>query len=374
MPYDREDEQMLTDTPYGSEPPNTMAETIAMNDGAPPDAPADTGADTPPADVQMEDAFAEREELLNALRAVPTEEGQPRGEDGRFIRKSDGTQMPGTDGKAPPQQQQQQQPSDDAEILSSLKPRAQERFKQMTETIKETTARATQLEADVSEFRELVTSTGLNAEEFAGMLHIGRLMKSGNESDLRIALEHIDALRADLYKQAGIEAPGVDPLSDFPDLRNAVENMELNKDYALQLAKVRRQEHAQQQMLQAQHASQQEMRHYQQAIAQAGQTAEAYFKTREHEADYPAKMAQIQARFKDPAFVNEFISTYEPRQWFGIFKLMYDNLVVAAPQKMSGSQPLRSRPTLSGMPQAAAGDHVGAMKSVLAQMGIGGNG
>jgi hypothetical protein len=83
-------------------------------------------------------------------------------------------------------------------------------------------------------------------------------------------------------------------------------------------------------------------------------------------------MAQIQARFKDPVFVNEFISTYEPRQWFGVFKLMYDNLVVAAPQKMPSSQPLRNRPTLSGMPQAAAGDHVGAMKSVLAQMGIGG--
>jgi hypothetical protein len=164
------------------------------------------------------------------------------------------------------------------------------------------------------------------------------------------------------------------PDSIYTDLRNAVGNMEFNKGYALQLAKVRRQEHAQQQMQQAHYASQQEMRHYQQAIAQASQTAEAYFKTREHEADYPAKMAQIQARFKDPAFVNEFISTYEPRQWFGIFKLMYDNLVVAAPQRALSSQPLRSRPTLSGMPQAAAGDHVGAMKSVLVQMGIGGNG
>jgi hypothetical protein len=391
---DREDDN----NPIGTEATGTTVQA--------PDVPETLGSSQNDGSVQngngtQEEAFAERDAFLETLRdkaqgtaqgtAQVTAQGTaqvtaPRDEGGRF-RARDATQAgagePGPDGMPPvaagtEKEEGAGQPKTldelEAEALENVKSgRGKERIKQVFAERRQLEAANQGLEKDITDFKEMVMSTGMQPEEFVRTLEFGRLMNAGDEQSLRLALQMVEEQRETICKHLGIEAPGVDPLSDFPDLRSAVENLEINKTYALQLAKVRRQEHAKQQVQQAQHASQQEMQQYQQSIAQASQTAEAYFKTREHEADYPAKMAQIQARFKDPAFVNEFISTYEPRQWFGVFKLMYDNLAVATPQKALSSQPMRSRPTLSGMPQAPAGDHVGAMKSVLAQMGIGGS-
>jgi hypothetical protein len=66
-------------------------------------------------------------------------------------------------------------------------------------------------------------------------------------------------------------------------------------------------------------------------------------------------MKQIHAKFKDPAYVQEFASTYEPKQWFGVFKLMYDSIVVPHQLPPSNAQPARVRPTNLGMPAAVEG-------------------
>jgi hypothetical protein len=108
-----------------------------------------------------------------------------------------------------------------------------------------------------------------------------------------------------------------------------------------------------------------------QASQQASDTATQYFDTRKHEADYELKMKQIHAKFKDPAYVQEFVSTYEPKQWFGVFKLMYDSIVVPHQPRPDNAQPARVRPTNLGM-LAAAGDNQGSLRSIIQQMGIGG--
>lgn len=48
-----------------------------------------------------------------------------------------------------------------------------------------------------------------------------------------------------------------------------------------------------------------------------------------HNKDYALQLAKV--RLKPLAFVNRFISTGKPRQWFGIFKFMYDRLRASRP-------------------------------------------
>jgi len=117
-----------------------------------------------------------------------------------------------TQGKTPEQEE--------AELLEGVK---SERGK---ERIKAVFAEKKQLEADITEFRELVKSTGMSAQEFATTLEFGRLVNSGDEKNIRVALEMIETQRAALYQKLGVEAPGVDLLAGHDDLKQAVENME----------------------------------------------------------------------------------------------------------------------------------------------------
>lgn len=242
---------------------------------------------------------------------------------------------------------------EEAEALEGVKSeRGRERIRATFTKLKETEGIKQQLEQDITEFKEMVQSTKMQPEEFAQMLEFGRLLNSGDESSARVALQMLDDQRAAICKQLGIEVPGVDVLADFPELKAAVDNMEMTKDHALALAKYQRKEQQQQRVAQVQHEQQQDMRQYQDAIAQAGKTSEAYFATRKHEVDYAPKLARIQAYFANPDNVKSFIETYQPNQWHAQFKFMYDNMTVAPAQPPKNSQPLRSRSVSHGAPVA----------------------
>lgn len=241
---------------------------------------------------------------------------------------------------------------EEAELLDGVKSeRGRERIKAVFEARKASDAKVQTLEADIDEFKQMIQSTGMKPEEFAQTLEYGRLVSAGDEKSLRVALQMVDSQREAICKQLGIEAPGIDPLSDFPELKRAVEAMEITPQYAMQLAKHQRQERAQQQTQQITQQSQQDRDQYQQQITQMAQTAESYFKTREGEADHTPKMKQMHAYFSDPQKMQEFVSTYEPRQWFAQFKFMYDNMAVQQPPRPTNQpQPIRSRPVNAGTP------------------------
>ncbi|MGL5136602.1 MAG: hypothetical protein ACRC7G_02425, partial [Beijerinckiaceae bacterium] len=127
---------------------------------------------------------------------------------------------------------------EEAELLEGVKsPRGQERIKQVF-------AEKKQLETDIGEFRELINSTGMKPEEFAQTLEFGRLVNSGTEADTRVALEMLEAQRTALYAKLGVEAPGVDLLTDHPDLQKQVTDLEITRERAVELAKFRKTEGA----------------------------------------------------------------------------------------------------------------------------------
>lgn len=239
---------------------------------------------------------------------------------------------------------------EEAELLDGVKSeRGKERIQKML-------AERKQYEQDVTEFKQMVQSTGMSAQEFAQTLEFGRLASSNDPAKVQVAIEMIEQQRAQLYARIGKEAPGVDLLKDHPDLQQAVESMEVTRDKAVELAKHRRAESAQRQQMQAQQQAAQSNQQYQQAVATASQQAEAYLSTRAKEADHPHRMKAISDYFRDPANMQEFVGTFQPHQWAAAIKMKYDS--IQAPRAPANQpRPISARPSSLGRaaPTGASG-------------------
>lgn len=257
---------------------------------------------------------------------------------------------------------------EDNEVMESLSERGRERFRSILHDRQQLKEEVTSVKQQIESVQQLVQDSGATPEEFAYLLEAVRLMKSPSEADRRYALERVESIRADMAMQLGIAAPGIDPLADFPDLRQAVEKFDITEEHALELAKLQRADQARQKQEAAQRSQLQQTQEYQQQVAQVAKAADAYFATRTGEADYPAKMKQIQAYFSDPARKQHFVQTFEPRQWFSQLQFMYDNIAVSQPQ--SQKQPIRSRPSNSGNPSTMGMDDSQRIMSLIDEMGL----
>ncbi len=253
---------------------------------------------------------------------------------------------------------------EEAELLEGVK---SERGK---ERIRQVFAERKQLEADITEFRELVKSTGMSAQEFAQTLEFGRLVSSNDEKNIRVALEMIETQRAALYQKLGVEAPGVDLLAGHDDLKAAVENMEITRDKALELAKLRKTQADLTQRQQAETERAQSQEQYRQTVQSAASAMEAYLSTRAKEADHPARLKIIGEHFQNPANLQRFVQTFEPKQWTAALQMMYDGIVVPKAAPSAQPQPLRSRPAQLGTPAAQGNSPMDRLAQHLDNLGI----
>lgn len=244
----------------------------------------------------------------------------------------------------------------EAEALEGIKSeRGRARIQAVFAERRELEAKSQKLENDINEFREMVKSTGASPDDFAQTLQFLRLANANDEQSARAALEMIEMQRAELCKRLGIDAPGVDVLAEFPDLKVDVHNG-MPMERALEMAKYRRQQMQVEQARQVQEAQQRDMANWQSTVKNVEQTAVAYFQTREKEADFPVKLAQLKAHFSNPENMNRFLDANpDPKQWFGALQFMYDAIKVApAPRPNTAAQPIRTRPTMAGTPQSDA--------------------
>jgi hypothetical protein len=332
----------------GNDAPAEPAPTEAAAD----DAPADQPAGDAPADDQAKPAGSKMAAFLDELTDDPNA-AKPAAKP-----ESEKPAEPAAAKPAEPKAPEQEE----AELLEGVK---SERGK---ERIKQVFAEKKQLEQDITEFRELVKSTGMSPQEFAQTLEFGRLMNSGDEKNLRVALEMVENQRTMLYAKLGVEAPGVDLLKGHDDLKQAVDNMEITRERAVELAKYRKQQAEVTQRQQVQQQSAQEQQAFQQQVQQAAHSMEAYLQTRANEVDHPARMKVITEHFKNPANLQAFVSTYRPEQWAATVKMMYDNIQV--PRQASAPQPIRSRPATLGTPAANSAAPIDRVAQRLESMGL----
>lgn len=239
------------------------------------------------------------------------------------------------------------------------------------ERIKQTFAAKKQLERDIGELRDMVRSSGMSPEEFASSLEFGRLVNAGDERSLRVALEMLERQRATIYGKLGVEAPGVDLLQGHDDLKKAIADMEITRERAVELARLRQREAEERQRWQAAQQSQAQQQQFDQQVRQGVQSIEAYLQTRAHEVDHAPRLAAIEAYFKSPENVQRFVSTYEPRQWPATLQMMYDGVKVpAAARPAAVAQPLRSRPAALGNPAPSGESPMDRIAQRMMDMGI----
>ena len=289
---------------------------------------------------------------------------RPRDEQGRFASKpkeeeNPQQEQPTTEDKPTEQSKDAKTPEDeaakqaqeDAELLEGVKSeRGRERVQKLISERNEVKAKAEELDRSMTEVREVLASAGMDAQQFAQHIEFSRLVNSNNPQDLGVAAQMIEQVRADIYKRLGQDAPGVDVLSDFPDLAQRVNSFELDRNAALEIARYRRQQQQAEQTQRQQMEQQQNSQRETQALQGAMQEVESYLSTRSREADHQARMDVLGKYFKDQNNIQEFVQTYRPDQMAKAIRWMYDNIQVA-PSNPSPS-PIRSKPSTLGQPSA----------------------
>lgn len=235
-------------------------------------------------------------------------EPEPKSDDAQPEQKSEAVQQkkPQTDDEI------------EAEMLKGVRSeRGRDRLQKMLAERKEA---RTQLES----VQKYIRDSGLDAEGFANTMAIARMISSTDPDMQKKGLQALEVVRTELYKQFGVEAPGVDLLSDHKDLKQKVDDMELTREDALSIMRGRQVEAAQMQEAQRRQefaAKEQELRGF-------GERAVKAFSARSQDPSFSAKVDAMQKYFAVPGRLQQFVSTHRPDQWEGALLWMYDNIAV----------------------------------------------
>jgi hypothetical protein len=139
------------------------------------------------------------------------------------------------------------------EELKALAPKTQQRFGEMITTLKAHEGTINTLTTENKTLKEgrdtilgLMQEARCSDDDLAGYLYLNQLLTSNEPKDLELALSEIEKQRIELYARLGREPEGggVDLLAHFPDLVKQVEDEEITRKAALEIAHARREKAA----------------------------------------------------------------------------------------------------------------------------------
>ena len=320
---------------------------------AAPDGDGSSGIPEPQA-ASTPDKPATMLDAINQALDAP-EPGQPRDDKGRFAKTeaekaAELAAKPAEakiDPKADPKAVKPEAPEDLLQMPEGLQPKAQQRFQKLVETNKELSGRIEQADQQTSYIRETFQQHGVRREQFESAVAFIGAVNSGN---LEQALRVIDQQRAEIALALGKPLPGVNVLEEHPDLRQAVDSMQITEAHAMELARARRQEQVAQQNFQAtQQRQQEEQRSQQEVNTGLLQIDKICKQLAQTDVDYPAIEALLLPEIKN------LISGLPPAQWPRAIETQYRLLKqAAAARSQSTSMPSQTvlRPTGSASPAA----------------------
>lgn len=220
--------------------------------------------------------------------------------------------------------------------------KAQERFRNLTHRLKEKDTELAAVRSDLDGIRTIMQETGGKAEDFGMMFDYMRALNKGD-------MDHVGKVLAEQVRQykmmTGKSLESVDPLQDFPDLRQRVDSYQMDEQSALELARQRsfarqhQQETAQQQ--QRHNQTQQFQQVKQQAMAEVDRMGAEWAK---RDPDYKIKEELILKQI--PVIAQRF----HPSQWPQQVEILYQTL---------SSMPMQ-RPTQAPQPLRPSGQSAGA--------------
>ena len=350
------------DTGTGPATPTPAEAPSAPLANHPDPAPSQPAAAAPGAPAAAKPAESDNEAKISALLDTigkdvgATPETKPPA--GETKAPTDGTKAPGAEpGSVPPgtDPAKPATPADSKAIdltpPEGITERSKTRWTALADQarlVPDLEKRATEAETALTGVRELVAQSGLQPDEFQGMLQMGRLFKSADPKELQEALQQLDGLRADLATRLGVDAPGIDVLAQHPDLKAKVDGMTLSREDALEIVRLRG-KGAQADQTQA---SQQEMAQFQATVKAAATEMDATLAARAATPGHAEKVAFIKSQLADPKRIQEFVTTYQPHQWKAAVLMMYDAYTppaAPAPVIPAAPQPLRPGHVASGV-------------------------
>ena len=294
---------------------------------------------------------------------TPGDGGQPRDEFGRFAPKPGEAPTASEVGEpakaaqaAPAEKPPAEEGTDDLlKEPEGLAPKSSERFHRLANEVRDLRGQVEQREQALSYVRDTFQENGITAEQFEQAASvIGALNRGDLETAERVLMEQLQQIAIARGRPIG----QIDPLAQFPDLRAAVDGLQVSEEHALQLARARVIEQGQQQRTQQQAQQQQEQRARQQQQEQAQQQVNTALTsidafTREMAAkdmDWPVIEAKLLPR------VQTLLKDVPPSQWLNIVKTQYELIkdvsagAVRQPTQQAGQV---LRPTGQGSPAAA---------------------
>lgn len=310
------------------------------NDAIVSDAVAEVETDTP--------EVVESNEPASMLEAI---------QEGLKTEEPEEEVAPEEDPKAEEEPKEEAKPEDEDEPPEGISKKAQERFRSMVTKVKEKDAEIENLRTDLGGIRNLMRETGGKPEDFSMSFEYIRAIRSGDYGQARNILE--DQIRQ-LTVATGQPFAQVDPLSQFPDLRERVNAYQMDEQTALEMARHRaaqnEQMQAQQQHHQRQQSEQQATQSKQQAIAEIDRMGAEWAKS---DPDYAMKEGLITKQAQMIA------KQFPPAQWPAQVRLMYQTI-----SSMPVNKPVANPAPLRASGQSAGARVPGSMLEAL-QNGLG---
>lgn len=212
-------------------------------------------------------------------------------------------------------------PDDLTVMPDGLGPKGQERFQRLVTTNRELTERTQTLETQVSYVRDTFQQHGITQQQFeqaAGF--IGAI----NRGDYAAAEQ---ALLGQLQQLALVTGKnyGADPLASFPDLRQAVDGLQMTEAAAIETARLRAANSQRQQADQAQRQQAEAATQQANLVQSAQRDIDTWWKaTAASDLDAPAIEAQLLPH------IPTLLQGVPPQAWAGVVKAQYQILKKAA--------------------------------------------
>lgn len=225
--------------------------------------------------------------------------------------------------------------------------KAQARFSEVITTLKSREAEIATLTEQMKPLAEardtvlgIMEETGTSSDQLAAYLEFNRLLQSTQPKDLESALKMVEDQRAALYTALGREPAdgGIDLLAEFPDLKQQVEESQITREAALELAAGRRERAANAQKTEQQRTQQQTVEQRKQAGDNALKDITAWtVDLQKKDIDFKAKEDKLLEQ------IDEVIKNYPANQWLATLKLLYSGITVqkTPPPANKGNTPIR---------------------------------
>lgn len=299
-----------------------------------------------PAGTMLEAMFGQKAPATAAEQAEAAATGvtvqQLRDEKGRFAGKA-------AEGQPDPLKKPETTPEDLTVMPEGLTAKAQVRFQALANSNKELSTKLEQSEPIVQSalaLQETFKENGVKREQFDQAMQVVGLM---NRGDLRGALQAIDEQRALIAMALGEPIPGADPLAKFADLREAVDNLQITEQHAIEIARGRtisagqhQHNQRQQQVQQEQERRQEQETQQQQAVGQGQQAVDQFCKARmADDMDYARIEPMLLEQVK-----GGLLEGIPPQRWSAIVEKTYRLIKQTAAQtRGAGATTTVLRPT-----------------------------